>query len=146
MIARLALTAACLAATLCAAPAREQIPAEERIYGYNAERVPGCDNPAVLSRLQSRFRAKEAGYWASSLEIVAFSNLHTTHFRPNGLDLIPRRYCRGTVLLNNNRQSPLYYVVTQDGGMAGHDFAIHFCVAAYDRNWAYSPECKMAKP
>ena len=146
MIARLALSVAILTAAFAAASAREQVPAEERIYRYNAERVPGCDNPDVLSRLQNRFREKEAGYWSSTLEIVSFSHIRTTHFRPNGLDIIPRRYCQGTVLLNNRRTTPVYYVLTQDGGMAGHDFGIQFCVSGYDRSWSFAPACKTARP
>lgn len=144
-IVRLAL-AATLLACVTTATAREQVPAEERIYNYDASRVPGCEDPVVLNRLMSRFSQTQKEYWASNLEIVSFSGLRTTHFRENGLDLIPRRYCRGHVTLNNQRSSPLYFVITQDAGMAGHDFGLHFCVMAYDRQWAYAPECKMARP
>jgi hypothetical protein len=145
LIARLALAAAVIASAAIA-NAREQIPAEERLFGYNAARVPGCDDPAVLGRLMTRFNSTQRSYWSSDLEIVSFSHVRPSHFRENGLDLIPRRYCRGQVLLNNRRTSPLYFVITQDAGMAGHDFGLQFCVMAYDRQWAYAPECKTARP
>lgn len=138
--ASLALLAAALPAT-----AREQIPAEERYYAFDAQ-IPGCNDDAVLGRLKSRFQEKESTYWYSNLEIVAVDHIRTTHFRPNGLDLIPRRYCQARVILSNNRSSAVYYSVVEDAGMAGHSFGLHFCVTAYDRNWASAPECKMARP
>lgn len=144
-VVRLAL-AVVLLAVFVPALAREQVPAEERIYRYDASRVPGCEDPVVLNRLMSRFNQTQKTYWSSNLEIVSFSALRTTHFRENGLDFIPRRYCRGHVTLNNHRSSPLYFVITQDAGMAGHDFGLHFCVMAYDRQWSFAPECKMARP
>jgi len=134
-----------VAAVLGPAAAREQIPAEERIYGYDA-RLPGCADDAVIGRLVSRFGQKEAIYWHSDLTIVSVDRIRTTHFRPNGLDLIPRRYCQARVVLSNQRVSSVYYSVVEDAGMAGNSFGLHFCVTAYDRNWASAPECKMARP
>lgn len=134
-----------LLAVALPAAAREQIPAEERYYAYDA-RIPGCHDEAVLGRMKRRFAQKEATYWSSDLEIVSVDRIRTTHFRPNGLDLIPRRYCQARVMLSNNRVSAVYYSVVEDAGMAGHSFGLHFCVAAYDRNWASAPECKMARP
>lgn len=143
---RLAIAAACLA-TLCAtaAPAREQIPAEERVLAYDA-RLPGCNAPEVLDRLRSRFAEKEALYWSSNLAITAVERIRTVAFRPNGLDLVPRRYCSATAYLSNRRTSTVYYAISEDAGMAGYSFGLHFCVAAYDRNWANAPGCKMARP
>lgn len=141
------LAAAGMAATglAGAVSAREQIPAEERWWPYSAE-IPGCDDPAVINKIRSRFAEKEATYWQSSLEIVAVDQIRTTAFRPNGLDLIPRRYCVARASLSNQRTSPLYYSVIEGGGMAGYGYGVHFCVAAYDRNRASAPECKIAKP
>jgi len=142
-----ALTAAlALAALTGAAAAREQVPAEERIHPYAAELLEACDDPVVLDTIAKRFRQAEYGYWSSDLAIVGFANIRTTHFRDTGLDLIPRRHCRATVLLNNQRTSPVYYELTQDAGMVGRGFGVRYCVMAYDRQWAFAPECKMAKP
>ncbi|HRK25195.1 MAG TPA: hypothetical protein PLQ11_09610 [Beijerinckiaceae bacterium] len=143
----LRLLAAGLLAVLAATglAAREQIPAEERWWPYSAQ-LPGCDDPAVLDRIRSRFAEKESRYWHSALEIVSVDRIRTTAFRPNGLDLIPRRYCTARVHLNNLRTSALHYSVIEDAGMAGYGFGVRFCVAGYDRNWANAPECKMARP
>lgn len=125
--------------------AREQIPAEERWWSYSAA-IPGCDDPAVLDRIRARFASKEKGYWHSSLEIIGIDRIRTTAFRPNGLDLIPRRYCTARVRLNNARTSALHYSVIEDAGIIGYSYGVHFCVAGYDRNWANAPACKMARP
>lgn len=146
MISRIAFLAAAFAALACTAQARDQVPAEERYYSYDAARVPGCSDPVVLNRLMARFKETEASYWSSDLEILSVSNIRTTHFRANGVDFVPRRHCRGTAHLNNRRASRVYYEVTQDAGMVGHDFGLRFCVAAYDRQWAFAPECKAARP
>lgn len=144
---RIRLISAGLLALACCGSlaAREQIPAEGRMLGYSAQ-LPGCDDPAVLATVQQRFAAKEAEYWRSSLEIVAIEKMRAIAFRPNGQDLIPRRYCTARAHLSNHKTSPLYYSVVEDAGMAGYGFGVHFCVTAYDRNWANAPECKMARP
>lgn len=142
---KLLLGTALLLTTALGTLAREQIPAEERWSGYTA-RLPGCDDPAVIEKIRSRFAQKETTYWNSALEIVAVDTIRTTAFRPNGLDLIPRRYCVARASLSNHRVSALYYSVSEDTGMAGYGFGVHFCVAGYDRNWASAPECKIARP
>ena len=143
---RTVIAAACLALlATTTVTAREQIPAEERWLGYDA-RLPGCDAPEVIERLRTRFAQKEATYWASGLEIATVDRIRPVAFRPNGLDLIPRRYCRGEVRLNNHRASTVYFSIIEDAGMAGYSYGLHFCLAGYDRNWANAPGCKMARP
>lgn len=127
------------------ASAREQVPAEERWWGYTA-RLPGCDDPAVIEKIRSRFAQKENEYWQSGLSILAVDHVRTTAFRPNGLDLIPRRYCVARAHLSSGRTSALHYSVIEDAGIIGYTYGVHFCVAAYDRNWASAPECKIARP
>jgi hypothetical protein len=31
-------------------------------------------------------------------------------------------------------------------GMIGMDWGVNFCVIGLDRNWAYEPHCRAAKP
>jgi len=143
---RQVLAAACLVLLgATAGTTREQIPAEERWLAYDA-RLPGCDAPEVIERLRSRFAEKEATYWTSSLQIASVNRIRPVAFRPNGLDLIPRRYCRGEARLNNHKVSTVYYSIIEDAGMAGYSYGLHFCLAGYDRNWANAPGCKMARP
>lgn len=146
MIARFSLAAAALVAGLVGTMAREQYPAEDRYYPYDAAKLRGCDDPNVLQVLMARFANTQVDYWKSDLQIVSFSAIRTTDFRPNGVDIVPRRYCRGTVTLNNNHTSPVYYVLTQDAGMTGQAYGLQFCVQAYDRNWASGPDCRAMRP
>ena len=34
----------------------------------------------------------------------------------------------------------------EDTGMIGASFGVQWCVVGYDRNWAYNPACRMARP
>lgn len=139
------IAAACAILAASLATAREQIPAEERYWGYSA-RIPGCEDPAVIDRVKARFASKEWQYWNSSLAIVSVDRIRTTAMRPNGLDLIPRRYCEGVATISNHKVAKIYYSVIEDSGIIGYTWGVHFCVDAYDRNWASAPECKMARP
>jgi hypothetical protein len=132
------LSAACLAAI--PASAREEIPAETRLRGYSAV-LSACDSPDVLDSIQSRFNANERRYWNSNAEIIAFEKVRQAAFRPHGLDLIPRRYCAATVVLNNRRKTILRYSIIEGGAFAGLANGIQFCVAGYDRNRTAAPGC-----
>jgi len=141
------LIAAVLAFAALATPAlaREQIPAEERLGPYSAQ-LPACNDSAVIAKIQKRFASKESRYWASDLTILGVDHIRPTAMRPNGLDLIPRRYCEGVATISNRKTSRIYYSIIEDAGMIGMTWGIHFCVQAYDRNWASAPDCKMARP
>ena len=36
--------------------------------------------------------------------------------------------------------------IGEDTGMIGMDWGVNFCVVGLDRNWAYNPGCRAAKP
>jgi len=133
------------AALLAPSLAREQIPAEERLVPYGAS-LPACDDSGVIDKIRSRFASKESQYWNSDLTIVSVDRVRPTAMRPNGLDLIPRRYCEGLATISNRRTSRIFYSIVEDAGMIGMTWGVHFCVQAYDRNWASAPDCKMARP
>lgn len=139
--------AALLAAALVAgaAAARPLTPAEKRYSPYTGV-VTHCDDPAVLARIQSRFAAKESEYWNSSLQIVDFRHIRQTGLRNWGMDHIPRRYCSGRVLLSDGRKRGVDYWIGEDLGIIGWGFGVEWCVHGLDRNLAYSPHCKMARP
>ena len=40
----------------------------------------------------------------------------------------------------------LYYSIIEDGGFAGYDQGVQWCVTGLDRNWAYNPDCRAARP
>jgi hypothetical protein len=38
------------------------------------------------------------------------------------------------------------FSVIEDGGFASIGAGVEFCVVGLDRNWAYNPACRMARP
>jgi hypothetical protein len=126
--------------------ARPMTPAETREYPYDGK-IPACGDPDVLSRIQSRFSQTEGEYWHSGLEIVGFDRVEEIGFRTNGADYIPRRYCVAQGLMNDQKARTVSYSVGQDLGIIGFwGFGVDWCVSGLDREKAYSPNCKMARP
>ena len=108
--------------------------------------VPPCDYPAALSKIQSRFASKEGRFWNSELTLVEFDNVRQIAWRPWAEGAIPRRFCSARVLVSDGRWRPVYYSIIEDGGIIGATWGVEWCVVGIDRNWAYNPRCKMARP
>jgi hypothetical protein len=107
-------------------------------------RLRTCE--AALGTITSQFQEKESTYWNSRLTITAYGKIHEIAFRPWQSDNIPRRYCGGDVMLSDGKVHPVYFSIIEDGGFAGYDQGIEWCVKGLDRNWAYNPACTGAKP
>ena len=108
--------------------------------------LPACDAPRALHLISSRFATKEGRFWNSALTIVEFAAIHETALRPWAEGTIPRRFCSGRVLVSDGRWRPVHYSIVEDGGMIGANWGVQWCVVGIDRNWAYNPACKMARP
>ncbi|WP_213773241.1 hypothetical protein [Bradyrhizobium sp. dw_78] len=107
-------------------------------------RVAPCES--ALSTISSQFHEKESTFWNSDLAITGFGNIRETAFRPWQSDNIPRRYCSGDVMLSDGKLRHVHYSIIEDGGFAGYDQGVEWCVTGLDRNWAYNPSCRSAKP
>ncbi len=107
-------------------------------------RVAQCE--AALPTITNLFRVKEGVYWNSNLAITGYGGIHEVAFRPWQSDNIPRRYCSGTVRLSDNSFHTLHYSIIEDGGFAGFDQGVEWCITGLDRNWAFNPACKAAQP
>ena len=81
-----------------------------------------------------------------SLKITAFSAVREVAFRPWQSDNIPRRYCTGDAMLNDGKVRKVHFSIIEDGGFAGYGDGVEWCVVGVDRNWAYNPACRAAKP
>ncbi|MDJ1159274.1 hypothetical protein QNA08_13620 [Chelatococcus sp. SYSU_G07232] len=146
MRALLALTLLASATALTApAAGREQIPAEAREIPWTG-RLPACDDPAVLSHIASNFASKEANYWRSSLRIDSFVKVRPLAWRPWGADYIPRQFCSALALVSDGHERPVHYSMREDLGPIGIGWNVQWCVTGLDRNWAYAPWCKEARP
>ena len=92
------------------------------------------------------FQDKESTYWNSDLTITGYERIHETAFRPWQSDNIPRRYCSADVMLSDGKLRHVHYSIIEDGGFAGFSEGVEWCVTGLDRNWAYNPACKAARP
>lgn len=107
-------------------------------------RVAPCEQ--ALSTISSQFQEKESTYWNSSLTITGYTRIHEIAFRPWQSDNIPRRYCTGKAMTSDGRVRTVNFSIIEDGGFAGFDQGVEWCVTGLDRNWAYNPRCRLAGP
>jgi hypothetical protein len=139
----LALSAASVSPSLAANPFEKNF----WLPGPDYDRqMPACDYPAALDRIIGNFRTKEIRFWNSERQIVGIEHIRETAVMPWAAQSIPRRFCSGVALINDGVRHPIYYSIGEDTGMIGVDFGINFCVVGLDRNWAYGPACRAAKP
>ena len=144
--ARMRLAVAALAALLVLpAGAREIDPAERREVPYDAH-LPGCGDLAVLQEIAVNFATREDRFWNSGLRLVHFERVRQLAWRPWGLDYIPRRFCSGTVLVNDGVKRRIDYSVREDLGIIGIGFGTDWCIVGLDRHYAHAPACKQAQP
>ena len=129
------------------APAQAASWLEKNIYltGPNYDGVlPPCE--AALGTIASRFAQKEGQFWNSDLQILDFERIRETAFRPWARGTIPRRFCSAVALVSDGRKHRVNYWIGEDIGMIGMTWGVEWCVVGLDRNWAYNPRCKMARP
>jgi hypothetical protein len=137
-----------------------RVKAENRVFAYDAQ-LPPCDDAGVLGTIQNRFNEREPKFWNSSLELSQIDRVKTTAFRPNGKDLIPRRYCAGRALLSNGKYHTVEYNIIEDAGFSGwhgsfflgliqfptpSSYSVEWCVSGLDRQRTYAQNCRMARP
>ena len=106
--------------------------------------LPPCE--AGLDRIAWRFAQKESRFWNSDLEILGFERVRQIAFSPWAPGTIPRRFCRAVAMVSDGRRHAVYYWIGEDTGMIGASWGVEWCVVGLDRNWAYNPACKMARP
>jgi hypothetical protein len=106
--------------------------------------VPPCD--AALDEIASRFAQKEGQFWNSNLQILDFEKVREIAFSPWAAGTIPRRFCSAVATVSDGRKHRVNYWIGEDTGMIGAGWGVEWCVVGLDRNWAYNPACKMARP
>ncbi|HKU06858.1 MAG TPA: hypothetical protein VJR30_12390 [Bradyrhizobium sp.] len=107
-------------------------------------RVAPCEK--AIPTIVSQFQERESSFWNSSLVITAYGKIHEIAFRPWQSDNIPRRYCSGEVMVSDGKVRPVHFSIIEDGGFAGFGQGVEWCVVGLDRNWAFNPACKAARP
>jgi hypothetical protein len=108
--------------------------------------VPLCDDPAVMGQISSKFAGKEGIYWNSNLEILGIDRVRETALRPWAAQSIPRRFCQGVAHVSDGRRRQVIYSISENGSFLGVGWGVEWCVVGLDRNWAYNPSCRAARP
>jgi hypothetical protein len=117
------------------------------LSGPNYDRdTPSCNYQGALDRIAWNFSSKEGRFWNSELRIVGFEEIKETAVLPWAAQSIPRRFCSGTVVINDGGRHAIYYSIAEDTDLIGMAWGVNFCVVGLDRNWAYNPDCRAAKP
>jgi hypothetical protein len=108
--------------------------------------LPHCDSSSALGTISSRFSQKEGRFWNSSLTIQGYEKIRETAYRPWAPNAIPRRFCTALALVSDGLKHPIHYSIAETTGMIGAGWGVEWCVVGLDRNWAFNPACKMARP
>jgi hypothetical protein len=108
--------------------------------------VPLCTDRGPLDKITSRFANKESDFWNSSLKITRFDDIREIAWEPWSDGTIPRRFCTAHVVVSDGKRHLINYSIIEDGGMIGSEYGVEWCVAGLDRNWAYNPSCRAARP
>jgi hypothetical protein len=131
----------------CAADAATIFEKDFWLSGPNySAKVPLCEEPEPLNMIRRRFGTKEGKFWNSDLKIAGFERIEEVAWQPWAPGTIPRRFCRAIAVVTDGVRRPMYYSITEDGGMIGVGIGVEFCVVGLDREWAYQPDCLRAKP
>jgi len=108
--------------------------------------VPLCDEHGPLNKIMARFGTKEGRFWNSALAIVGFEKIQEVAWEPWSSSTIPRRYCTASVLVSDGKWHQINYSIIEDGGMISASYGVELCVVGLDRDWAYNPNCRAARP
>jgi hypothetical protein len=108
--------------------------------------LPPCDSQLALRIISDHFRHKEGAYWNSSLTIEGYERIREVSYRPWAPNTIPRRFCRALALVSDGLRHPIHYSIAETTGMIGAGPGVEWCVQGLDRNMAFSPSCRMARP
>lgn len=112
--------------------------------GYSGA-LPSCADEGVQRQIAGAFSAREREYWGSSLTLSPFVHPVELGYRSWGASFVPRRFCAAGVATNDGKLRHVYWNVGEQLGFA-LSTGLEWCVTGLDRNHAYSPDCKMARP
>ncbi|GGF53654.1 hypothetical protein GCM10007301_11390 [Azorhizobium oxalatiphilum] len=142
--------AALLLATSIAAPAHAANFLEKNFWLPNDKfsgNVPACTEPLALGTISNHFAETERLYWQNGVNIANYYNVREIANQPWGEGFVPRRYCTAAITLTNEtKPRTIYYSIIEEAGFMSTSWGVEWCIEGYDREFAYAPNCKMARP
>lgn len=106
-----------------------------------------CSDSTVLGVIDHNFDYRNAHYLHAGLDIVDFHGAHELGYRPSdATHLIARTYCEATVVMNDNRPRPVWYLIESTMGFAGLGDNVEYCVAGLDPWHVYGAYCASVRP
>ena len=112
-------------------------------YAYDS--FPGCESPAVQSKIISRFNYAEAHTWYDGVRISYIDRTIERPVRGYGQTPILRRYCKGRAYLENGRYRTIHYLIEGPMGLAGFGWNVEFCLSGHDRWRVYDGNCRVLR-
>lgn len=140
------IAAAILATSPAGAMEDKMFPSKARPWRHYTGNLPPCGFPRVLDRIAWHFYERETQYWESKLKIAGFQHAKEVALEPWGLEYVPRRYCSVDVWTSDGVKREAWYSIGEDFGEAGVGWGVEWCIIGLDRNLAYAPRCRMARP
>ena len=115
---------------------------------------PRYDAPRAAVRRSGRARADQLEVRPQGrrvLELQPGNRRHRPHPRGRVPSLGARRRSRaGSATASRASRTaastPVHYSISETGGWLGVGWGVEWCVVGLDRNWAYNPSCRMARP
>ena len=105
-------------------------------------RVAPCE--AALGTITSQFRKREQ-LLEFALQITGYAGSMRSRSGPGSRTIFRAAIARRRHA-ERRRPRTVYYSVIEDGGFASFGSGVEWCVVGLDRNWAYNPACKAARP
>ena len=106
-----------------------------------------CSDSAVLGVIDSNFDYRDAHYLHAGLDIVDIQGARELGYRPSDdMHLVARTYCEATVVTNDNRPRPVWYLIESTMGFAGIGDNVEYCVAGLDPWHVYGSYCASVRP
>ncbi|ORE94400.1 hypothetical protein ATO13_10011 [Stappia sp. 22II-S9-Z10] len=110
----------------------------------NDETVPACTAPNVVSAALRFTNRAEPVYRAPRVKsLTPLGELYQPLYNPS---LLVRRYCEGTVALDNGDVAHAYYFLEEDSGFVGISWSVYVCIDGYDKWRVYDGRCRVARP
>jgi hypothetical protein len=106
-----------------------------------------CEDSMVLWSINQKFRINDRNVLKMGLKIEDFYDIHEKPYTPNReYNLIPRRFCKAKVAMNDGNNRTIWYVIENGQGLAGISYYVDYCISGLDPWHIYGAFCRSVRP